>query len=222
MTFPNIGCRTRNSLAAVSLLVVTFAAAVASAREPAILDIVSASRITGYLVWDAFPGDRTKRLKCVVTRGDAGEQLDVYLSTGKENRLLLTQRVGERLLGLSSTADNGGDMVVVTVGPAGTRTMIFSLEHMKIRKILDEEGKGMPELVRVEGDEKPAVVILQETEKGDRPIKVLVHRWNGKKYSPQGPVPWEERFKLLQKSKPPENPGPTPALPEGKVPEGKL
>jgi hypothetical protein len=204
-------------LALVLLLLSAATCAPASAREPAILDIVSATRISGYLVWDAIPQEKGKKLKGVVTRGEGGEQLDIYLFNGKENRLLLTQRLGDRFVGMFPTADSGGDLIVVSAGTGGLRTFVFSIEHGKVRKILDEETKAMPEVVRMEGDEKPAIVTFQDASERGKVSRGTVYRWNGKKYAA---APLENGQKPQQKPQPPEQPA-EPAPATGTAPEPK-
>ena len=204
---------------ALGLLFLTAAgvAAPLSAREPAILDILSASRISGYLVWDAVPQEKGRKLKCLVTRGDAGEQLDFYLSTGKDNRLLLSHRLGDRLLAMFPTSESGGDLVVVSSAGSTARAAVFSVEHGRVRKILDEETKAMPEVVRLEGDEKPAIVTFADSGERGRNFRV-VHRWNGKRYAAAA---GDETAKTPQKPKPPEQPAADSAPEAGKPPEGK-
>lgn len=185
-----------------ALLGVWLVASPCMAKEIAILDILSGAHVSAFLSWDPVPGDRQRRFRCLVTRGEGGgELLEVYQSTGRENRLLFGQKVGERLLALFPTSEPGGDLVAVSISGANIRTSIFSYDHGKVKRILEAEGKGFPDFVRGERDEKPTVILRTGPSRDpENHAPTVIYRWNGKGYFPSEPSPPPP---LPEKSRPP-------------------
>ena len=170
------------------------------AGDTGLLDALSAAKTAGYMKWTVISGKKDFiDLRCLVTKDpELGHQLQIFRSKGPKP--LFEFRPGDSFVGMFPTSD-AGDLVTIWLGGSAFHFYIFSFQDDTIRLTLETGSYMMLEFVQLEGDDKPAIIIVSDTrwDKNSvrRPAKATIYKWKRDRYLKFKVVDWRNRFRAL-------------------------
>jgi hypothetical protein len=96
---------------------------------------------------------------------------------------------------------DAGDLVTIWLGGSAFHFYVFSFQKNKINQTLETGSYMMPEFVTIEGNDKPAIIIVSDTIRDKnsvrQPTAATIYKWNGDRYSEFKTVEWKKRFTAL-------------------------
>ena len=184
------------------ILVFTIMVQHVQAEDIAILNSLSAAKTAGYMIWTVVSGKDFMNLRCLVTKHpELGHQLKIF--DFKKAKPIFEFKPGDSFVGMFPTGDAGGDLMTIWLGGSAYHFYIFSFQKNTISTIFEGGGYMMPEFVNIEGDDKPAIIVvntMRPDEKSIRhPTTAIIYRWNGNKYYKFKTTDWKGRLKAIDK-----------------------
>ena len=172
----------------------------ACAEDTARLKELSESKTAGYMIWTVMAGKKDFiGLRCLVTKDPVlGHELKIFDS--KQPKPLLEFKRGDSFVGMFPTSD-AGDLVTIWLGGSAFHFYVFSFQKNKINLTLETGSYMMPEFVIIEGNDKPAIIIVSDTSRDKnsvrQPTSATIYKWDGDRYSEFKIVEWKNRFRAL-------------------------
>lgn len=182
-----------------------------SSSEEGIGDEITLSKILGeenILVmnyWDV----NDKTILCIVTLNKIkiedtsflNRRLNFYKKMGDKFKKIYEFNPGDIFLSMYPLSDNG-NLVTVWVTGSAYRFYIFSFIDERIKLVLDEGSKAMPEIVDIDNDGEDEILITEGAFLTDyktkkiisRPESTRIYKWEGKSYKLIKTVPWKNRL----------------------------
>jgi len=171
------------------------------AEDEAILNSLSTTKTAGYTIWTVQSGKDFISLRCLVTKHpELGHQLKVFDS--KQSKPLFEFKRGDSFVGMFPTSD-AGDLVTIWLGGSAFHFAVFSFQKNQVILVLEDGSYMMPEFVTIDGNDKPAIIIVSDTRRDKnsvrQPTVATIYKWNGEKYLKFKAVDWKDRFRALDK-----------------------
>lgn len=171
------------------------------AEDTSVLNSLSATKTAGYMIWTVMSGKDFISLRCLITKHpELGHQLRIF--DFKKAKPILEFKPGDSFVGMYPTSD-AGDLFTIWLGGSAYHFYMFSFQKNKVNLIFKNGSYMMPELINIEGNDKPAIIVVSQTSLDQnsirQPTAATIYKWNGERYFEFKTIDWKDRFSALDK-----------------------
>jgi hypothetical protein len=175
-------------------------------KSTILIRMLEKNKILAMNYWDT----KDVTLLCVVTSHTRKikntsymeRRLNIYEKNENNFSSIYEFAPGDSFLSMYPISENGNLMTIWVSGSA-YRIYIFSLEDKKIKTVLEEGSKLMPEILDIDNDGSDEILITEGDYLIDNKSKEIIslpqatkiYKWIDNSYKLQKTVPWRNRLK---------------------------